>query len=67
MDRLKNSLIGIASLLALIGLIAVVTPTDSRGQGGNSIKPPQDVNVVNTPDNSVPVVTQGNNQRRGKR
>jgi hypothetical protein len=48
----KNSFIAFFLLLALIGLIAVVTPVNSRGQGPGG-QPTQNVNVVNTPSVNV--------------
>ena len=55
-DRFNKSLIALAGMLALIGLISLVTPLSSRGQGSSGNAPPtQNVNVVNTSDNPVPV------------
>jgi len=49
MNRLKSSLIAFFGLMALIGVIATLTPTTSKGQGGGS----KEVIVVNTPDVNV--------------
>ena len=47
MNRIKNSLIALAGTLALIGVIAALTSSPTRGQGGGT--PSKDVSVVNTP------------------
>ena len=51
MKRLKNSLATFACLSALVSLIAVLTPSATRGQGGGVTT--KDVNVVNTPEVTV--------------
>jgi hypothetical protein len=50
MNKLKNTLIALAVLVALAGAIIAITPATSQGQGGTSGK---DVNVVNTPNVNV--------------
>ena len=52
MKKIKNSLIAFASLIAVVGLFALVTPTSGRGQPGNAPQT-RDVNVVNTPSVNV--------------
>jgi hypothetical protein len=52
MKNLKNSLIAFASVMALVGLFALLTPTSGRGQPSDA-PPPRDVNVVNTPSVNV--------------
>ena len=52
MMKLKNSLIAVTGLMAIVGLIALVTPISGRGQG-NDVPPPRDVNVINTPSVNV--------------
>ncbi len=47
MSKVKNSLIAFAGLSLVIGLIALITPTRTQGQGGN--QSPLNVNVVNSP------------------
>jgi hypothetical protein len=59
MYRFKNSLIAFAGLSALIGLVAAVTPNTTQGQAGTTARPAQEVTVVNTAANPVPVVAQG--------
>jgi hypothetical protein len=51
MHKFKNSLIALAGMFVLIGVISAVTPLTTQGQGGSSADapPPKDVNVVNTP------------------
>jgi hypothetical protein len=56
MHSLKKSVITLAGMLALVGLVSVFTPLRSRGQGSSGNNPPaQSVTVVNTPDAPVPV------------
>ena len=51
---MKNSLIAFVGLLALVGVIALITPASGRGQGSTvSAQPTKDVNVVNTPSVNV--------------
>ncbi len=52
MRNLKNSLIAIVGLTALVGLICLVAPTSGRGQGPDA-PPTRDVNVVNTPSVNI--------------
>jgi hypothetical protein len=48
MFKLKQSLVAFAGLIALVGLIGLVTPLPGRGQGNSgNVPPPSDVNVVN--------------------
>jgi hypothetical protein len=52
MFKLKQSLVAFAGLIALVGLIGLVTPLPSRGQGSSgNAPPPSDVNVVNPATN----------------
>lgn len=46
MDKIKNLIIVLFGITALIGLVGAVIPTTTQGQGGVNSK---DVNVVNTP------------------
>jgi hypothetical protein len=48
MFKLKNSLVVLAGLTGLIGIITFVSPASGQGQGGNN-QPPLNVNVVNMP------------------
>ena len=49
MYKLKNSLITLAGLLALIGVVAAVTPFTGYGKAGpEAVQAAQDVRVVNT-------------------
>ena len=52
MKKLKNSLMVLLGFTAIVGLIALATPTPGRGQG-NGAPPTRDVNVVNTPSVNV--------------
>ena len=52
MKNLKNSVIVLAGLMAIVGFIALVTPISGRGQA-NDAPPTRDVNVVNTPSVNV--------------
>lgn len=48
MFKLKQSLAAFAGLIALVGLIGVVRPLHSRGQGNSgNAPPPSNVNVIN--------------------
>jgi len=54
MSRHNQPLFGLAGVVLLLGTIALVTPRLTNGQkpdapGGGPNKPPQNVNVVNTP------------------
>lgn len=62
--KLKNSLIACFCLLALIGLIAAITPVTSQGQGQGG-PPTQNVNVVNTPIVNVANTPTVNAQQSG--
>ena len=55
MNRIKNSLAACAGLALVIGLVALVTPTSTQGQGGDTVGPPKPVKVINTPAEPVPV------------
>ena len=48
MFKLKNSLVVLAGLTGLIGVITFVSPASGQGQGGNN-QAPLNVNVVNMP------------------
>ena len=52
MKKLKNSLIAIVVLAAIVALISLVTPMSGKGQENGS-PPARDVNVVNTPSVNV--------------
>ena len=52
MFSFKKSLVAVISLLALVGLGALVTPNSTRGQGNPH---PLDVNVINPTESPVPV------------
>lgn len=66
MYKLKESLVAFVGLAALIGAIAAVTPVNTKGQGqGGSPKPPQDVNVVNTPSVNVANTPTVNSEQSG--
>jgi hypothetical protein len=54
MSKIKNSLVAFAGLSLVIGLIALITPTRTQGQGGAN-QQPLNVNVINTTDAPVPV------------
>ena len=62
--KVKNSLIACFCLLALIGLIAAITPVTSQGQGPGG-QPTQNVNVVNTPSVNVANTPTVNAQQSG--
>lgn len=49
MIRLRQQLIALCGVLALVAAVAAVSPVPSQGQGGTAPRPAQDVNVVNTP------------------
>ncbi len=55
MYRLKNSLFALVGVLVLVGVVAAVMPLAGRGQGIGSGPPPQDVIVVNSSSQPVPV------------
>lgn len=52
MKNLKNSVIVLAGLMAIVGCIALATPISGKGQA-NDAPPARDVNVVNTPSVNV--------------
>jgi len=65
MNRIKNSLIALAGTLALIGAIAALTPSTTRGQGDSTVGPTKPVEIVNTTSNPVPTLAQGVTQIAG--
>jgi len=60
MSRIKNSLIGFFGLMALIVAVSAVIPVTSRGQANLQA---QDVNVINSIKNPVPVSDVNNGQQ----
>ena len=52
MFKLKQSLIAIAGMLLVVGLVALLIPAKMKGQGGN--QQPLNVKVVNPADAPVP-------------
>ena len=51
MIKFKQTLVALLSMLALIGVVTLVSPSSLRGQGNSGDVPPaKDVNVVNTPN-----------------
>jgi hypothetical protein len=54
MSSLKNSFIASISLLALIGMIALMTPRTGQSQT-EAVGPPKPVLVINSPSEPVPV------------
>ena len=54
MSRLKNSFIASIGLLALIGVIALLTPRTGQSQT-DTVGPPKPVLVINSPSEPVPV------------
>ena len=51
MLNLKQALVALVGMLAIIGLVTIVVPSSMRGQGNSDNAPPaKDVNVVNTPN-----------------
>jgi hypothetical protein len=56
MQSIKKPFITVAGFLAFVGLVSIISPLSSRGQGSSGNNPPaQSVTVVNTPDAPVPV------------
>jgi len=55
MDKLKNYLLATGCLVVLAGALTLMGPAVLQGREGPR---PKDVNVVNTPENPVPVVVQ---------
>jgi len=53
--KLKNSLVALGGVSLLIGVIALVTPRPTQGQGGDTVGPTKPVKVVNTAAEPVPV------------
>jgi hypothetical protein len=51
MIKLKQTFVALLGMLALIGVVTLVSPSSLRGQGASGNVPPaKDVNVVNTPN-----------------
>ena len=60
MITLRKQFVAVLGALALVAVIAAINPSTGRGQGpGGGTQPTQNVNVVNTASNPVPVVQLG--------
>ena len=58
MKQIKSSLVVLAGMLAVIGLVTFFIPSLTQGQPGappTELPPPQNVTVVNSPSQPVPV------------